>query len=317
MIRKLFYLVFFSITLCLLQGQDPIFSQISSSPLVLNPAFTGLSEDPRFAVNYRNQWTSLPANYVTYSGSYDQFFKDYNSGVGLVLLMDNAGNGIYKTLKIGLNYSYRVQIDRKRFLRLGIEAAYDQNTLDWDKLIFLDQIHPVSGVSDVVSGEIRPDNNTAGNFDAGAGVLYYNSDFFIGLGAKHLNASKRGAFDVNANSYGRLSPRYTLISGFEFDLPGRTPFLNKAILVPIVALIKQGDFYQINAGATLELAPLRFGTHYRHTSVNGDAIILSAGLEYDDQIRFTYSYDITISSIPMPTGGSHEIGLIYIWGYGE
>ncbi|MFN5910373.1 MAG: type IX secretion system membrane protein PorP/SprF, partial [Bacteroidota bacterium] len=57
-------------------AQDPTFTQFYANPLYLNPAFAGSHGCPRFALNYRNEWPSLTGNYVTYSASYDQYFKN-------------------------------------------------------------------------------------------------------------------------------------------------------------------------------------------------------------------------------------------------
>ena len=89
------------------QAQDPIFSQYYAAPLQLNPAFAGNTYSPHIAINYRNQWPSLNQAYVTYAVSYSQFFKDFNSGIGLMILTDDAGQGLYKTTKVSGVYSYK------------------------------------------------------------------------------------------------------------------------------------------------------------------------------------------------------------------
>ena len=62
-------LLFLSVAL---QAQDPHFSQFFSSPLTLNPAFTGkFSGTWRLAANNRDQWPSIPKAYVTTSASFD------------------------------------------------------------------------------------------------------------------------------------------------------------------------------------------------------------------------------------------------------
>jgi hypothetical protein len=38
-----------------------------------------------------------------------------------------------------------------------------------------------------------------------------------------------------------------------------------------------------------------------------------AGIETEHQLRFIYSYDITISKLTMRSGGAHEISLQYEW----
>src|SRR5205809_7766102 len=83
------------------KAQDPHFSQFFSSPLTLNPAFTGkFSGSWRLAANHRDQWPSIPKAYVTTSASLD--FPILKSrvpeqdilGGGISGLTDASCNGI-------------------------------------------------------------------------------------------------------------------------------------------------------------------------------------------------------------------------------
>lgn len=42
-------------------------------------------------------------------------------------------------------------------------------------------------------------------------------------------------------------------------------------------------------------------------------MVVMAGYQTDSQLRFMYSYDVTISKLSMRSGGAHEISLIYEW----
>ena len=72
-----------------LYAQDPHFSQFYSSPMTLNPAFTGkFNGEVRFAANYRSQWPTINRAYQTATASIDfpilQKILPYNDtwGVG-------------------------------------------------------------------------------------------------------------------------------------------------------------------------------------------------------------------------------------------
>src|SRR5687767_13626321 len=83
-IRHGLFLGFIIQWLCILpsSAQDPVFSQFYLSPLQLNPALSGLTDDPRFSANYRNQFPGFNNAYRTYALSYDQFFSGFHSGIG-------------------------------------------------------------------------------------------------------------------------------------------------------------------------------------------------------------------------------------------
>ncbi len=294
-----------------LKAQDPVFSQFFASPVLLNPAFAGASQATRFGLNSRLQWPSLPGQYQTHALSYDQFFDNYNSGIGLSILVDDAGAGIFQTLQANVHYAYRLHIDREWSVRLGIDLGYIQSRLDWDRLVFQDQIDPVSGLAQVMGEENEPLQTGFGNIDLGAGLLLYNSQFYLGLSAKHLNAGDQTVFNNNLNSVGTLPMRLSMTTGMEIPLRLNGYLFKNAFISPNIAVIKQGDFYQFQAGGYLGLDFAFAGIAYRHTPTNPDAIILSAGLRQSN-LRLGYSYDITVSSIAAPTGGAHEISLTYI-----
>ena len=89
-----------------MQAQDPIYSQYYAAPLQLNPAFAGNTYSPHISINYRNQWPSLNNAYVTYSVAYSQFFKDFNSGIGLMIQTDDAGQGRRRRLQRLLGHDF-------------------------------------------------------------------------------------------------------------------------------------------------------------------------------------------------------------------
>src|ERR1700757_2967921 len=84
----------------ILRAQDPHFSQFFSSPLTLNPAFTGkFNGTVRIAGNYRNQWPTINRAYQTGTASVDfPIMKkqiDYRDtwGIGLMGYSDKSAAG--------------------------------------------------------------------------------------------------------------------------------------------------------------------------------------------------------------------------------
>src|SRR3954467_9899258 len=80
-------------------AQDVHFTQYFTSPLTLNPALTGLvSEDLRFAANYRTQWASVSTPYITGTVSYDMAVlkgklpEGDALGIGFMGLYDKSGS---------------------------------------------------------------------------------------------------------------------------------------------------------------------------------------------------------------------------------
>src|SRR5690348_9283503 len=111
-------------------GQDLHFSQFFNSPLTTNPANTGFIPDAnyRVGVNYRNQWSSVPVPYKTYSVFGDaQLLRDkwYYGwlGVGGVLLEDEAGDGVLKSTKLYGSIAYHQLLGDNSLLALGFNGG--------------------------------------------------------------------------------------------------------------------------------------------------------------------------------------------------
>ncbi len=289
-----------------LQAQDPIFSQFYAAPLQVNPAFAGNSTAPAISLNYRNQWTALKA-YSTYAASYDQFFKSTNSGLGVVVLTDDAGQGIYKTNKLSGVYAYKLAITNDLYVKLGIEAGVLQNRLDWDKLVFYDQLDDLEGaIND--SEEIQPEDLTKTYVDISSGLLLYSRKFYGGISLKHINTPNQSLLDINNNLNIGLPMRLTLHGGAEFKLSDGNKKRQASFISPNAMLIRQGGFGQVNFGVYGNLGLIFAGGWFRHTFSSGEAVIFLLGVQ-KGIFKIGYSFDMTVSGLVGQVGGTHEISL--------
>jgi len=302
-------------------SQDPIFSQFYSSPTQLNPAFAGNSNNPILYLQYRNQWPSINNAYTTYSATYDQFLPSKNSGFGFGLLTDNAGDGTLVNTKLSAIYSYRLKINRDLTLKMGLEGAFVQNRLDWDKLVFADQIDPSSGPifsggTIVQSSETRPADLTNSFLDVSTGFLLYNPLFYAGLSIEHLNNPGKSFFDTEQGFVG-VPTRFSLHTGAQISLDKGNKVDEGSFITPNLLLVNQGDFNQLNVGFYTKIRVLLGGVWFRHTIGNADAVIFSLGTNVN-QMKIQYSFDYTVSELSINTGGAHEISFRYILnGLGE
>ena len=295
-------------------GQDPVFSQFYSGPLQLNPGLTGIAYKPRFCLNYRNQWPSLGNAYQTYAASFDQYFDEINSGVGGYVQADNAGDGILKTTKAAAIFAYRMKINRQWQVRWGFEIGLVQSRLDWTKLRFGDQLDPElgpvsAGGTPIPSEEVQPDDLTLLYADLGTGGVIYSKFLYAGVSIRHLNTPNQSYLDSNNDLYGGLPLRWNFHIGTEIPLQKGNKRQAGAFISPGLMYVRQGPFQQLNFGTFVGLGDVFGGVWYRHAGSDPDAVIGAIGLR-KGFIRVTYSYDATISSLSLKSGGSHEIGLI-------
>ena len=314
MIRNLSLIFALFFSLGFLQAQDPIYSQFYAAPLQLNPAFAGTTFAPRITINYRDEWAAFEGGYQTYSVAYEQSVERFNSGLGIMITGDDAGNGIYQTNQLSLVYGYRVRINQEFAIRFGIEAGMIQRRLDWNQLVFLDQIDPIEGPTAPGGGlnsteELPPENLRKNFFDVGAGILVHGPRAYGGLSLKHLNTPDESLLLINQNLGTGLPLRLTIHGGLQIPLLSGNNRRSEAFVSPNLLFINQGGFNQINGGAYVGLGKFFGGAWYRHTIENSDAAIALIGVHFG-VFRFGYSFDFTLNGLTLQrTGGTHEISL--------
>ena len=305
--KRIIYLVALSfIILTDSFGQDPTFSQFYANALYLSPSFTGATNEYRFALNYRDQWPSVPGVFNTYSISFDKALTNFNSGIGVLATYDVAGSGNLSTTNIGLLYSYDFNINKEWHIRPGVDFKFYYEGLDIGKLVFNSQITG-SGTSPSVT---PPPFKNVADVDFATSALVYNSRTWGGFTIDHLLAPKTSFYGNDAT----VPVKINFYGGTQILKQTRLRQKSLDILSVAINFQKQGKFYQSDLGLYYYKDPIIFGIWYRGiplvTSQVGDAIIGLVGIK-TKQLHIGYSYDFTISSLIGSTGGAHEISLVY------
>ena len=299
-----------------MMGQDPQFTQFYASPLYLNPAFTGLTYEHRFSLNYRNQWPGIKNAYSTGMLAYDYNASKLNSGIGAYVLYDRAGTSNLVTQQEGFNFAYRIKINKYSEFRAGLSFAMTQKRLDYSNLTFNDQLAAGAG-----SGPSRDalSIEKVNYVDMGLGVLYNSTNYWLGASAKHLN-------QPNTSMVGNTEamPIYaSLHGGYRYIISargsGRTKleeFVSASFLYRHEQKYDQfdiGAYYFkefLNLGIWYRGLPFK---HYKPGYPNRESIALLVGLEIPDKnFRIGYSYDLTVSKLGLNNSkGAHEISMVY------
>ncbi len=279
------------------RAQDPQFTQFYANPLYLNPAFAGSKLCPRFNLNYRNQWPSIPGQYVTYSASYDQQISALSGGIGALVYNDQAGNGTLRTTNISGIYSYTLNITREFSVRAGLQASFFQKSIDWSNLTFGDMIDERYGF--IYETDETPASNEVNGADFSLGFLGYSENIFVGFAVHHLTEPNESFF---SDDDARLYRKYTFHAGANIAFNKRYP--KEGSISPNILYKRQGPSEQFMLGLYGQKGPFVAGLWYR----NQDAFALLGGIQLE-RFRFGYSYDITVSQLTNEPGGSHEISV--------
>ena len=313
-IRSAFLLLIvglFQMQTCL--GQDFYLSQGYAAPLYLSPSFAGLTNGSRIALSYRDQWPGIPNTYKNFSFSIDHFFENYKSGVGLLMLRDDAGGGQLVNQNIGLLYSYEFEVMRNIFVRPGIQFKYSERITDASKQTYYDQLGNPSGAGGVNGSIVSLDTDNTRKFDATVSGMIYSDFFWFGLTIDNLIKSNIGFTDIDT----RKPVKTTVFGGYKYKY--RDGYRNKDEQSVTIALnyFAQQSFSQMDAGVYWYINPMELGLVYRGIPIlapkalsNRDALIFIAGFNFGS-MRFAYSYDLSMSGLAGSSNGANEFSFIY------
>lgn len=295
-----------------LKAQDVAFSQSYASHLNLNPALAGLSYTPTIAINYRNQWAGFSGGYKTYSISVDQHFDSFNSGLGLQISNDKTLLGAVGHFQISGLYSYFIPINGEWGSTIGLQATMHQRKIDYNSLVFGDQIDELTGVqpTGVQTGEDLNFENRKYYFGLSSGFMLFSSTFYVGASFKNINKPNISVAKIDEENIGEQSklPLYVSLHA------GNTFYLNnvsdrQTYVAPNVFYANQGQFHQVLAGAQAGIDILFGGIWARHNITNFDALIFLLGIE-KGIVRAGYSYDLSVGQPGRFAGQTHELSFV-------
>jgi type IX secretion system PorP/SprF family membrane protein len=287
-----------------IHAQDLHFSQFFNSPLTTNPANTGFIPDAdyRIGAHYRNQYSSIMAMpYKTMSIYGDaQVFRDRLEsgwlGLGGVILRDVAGTGSLTSTKAYGSIAYHQMLGNSSLLTAGFNVGWVNKRIDQTKLKFPDQFDGKFFNSNIPTG-VTLTNDNVSYFDLQAGMNYAyfpteNVYVNAGYSIHHVNRPLESFLDAGTDTT-RVSMRHI-------------GFLNAIVKLNDNIIINPNAYYTTQAKASELVVGLNGaynlsgdgekqligGLYYRL----GDAIVPTIGFELKN-VRFTFSYDVTTSSL--------------------
>jgi type IX secretion system PorP/SprF family membrane protein len=314
-------LLFFVITLLTFTsvfGQDHLYSQFFNSPVYLNPALNGQFEgDFRMNLIYRNQYTTSGNNSNYLTASIDYNIPRFGGGVGIMLSRSSEGNAFLNSNSAAAIYSYSVGSDQY-VLSFGLQAGIANRSLDYNKLVFDDQIDQVLGIlPGVPSSADALQFNSKYYFDSGAGINLVVGNFMVGGALQHLNGPTTtftgNPIKIPVRSTGYLTYRFDLNANDNIDDD------QKSYVIPSVVLYKQSTAQSIAAGVEYKHRAVSAGLWYRNGGSQGPSAVVIT-LNFDifvnkdtgEKFKFGVSHDVPVSGLTYGnTSGTSEGSINY------
>jgi type IX secretion system PorP/SprF family membrane protein len=303
-------------------AQDTEFSQFNSTPLLQNPANTGMGRGyNRANLLYHSQHTTMGNVYSTMYASADAPIFSHKmqraSGLfatGLHFYNNTEGDADLSTLNVGLSIAGHVDLDYYNKGSVGIQGTYNQqsyniNAIQWDS-----QYNGTSYDPTLPSNE---------NFNGNSNVFF---NMGVGLLWKHFSREEnltgidKGSFQIGYSLYNITNPSLSLINNsdkqyFKHNVHFKSLFAigEKHIgLAPSGMFLMQGPHIEYSIGSAflfylksdtkytgfIKEAYIGMTMHYRHT----DAIIPGIVIKVSD-IIIGMSYDYSIGKLQNFNGG--------------
>lgn len=327
-------LIIISCCFCMVKvnAQDIHFSQNYNTPLIINPALTGLfGGDQRAMLIYRNQWSSVATPYNTFGGSFDtrMFEKRHGNfalGTGLGIYKDVAGDAKLGITNITLSLSAILQIADKQHVSLGVQGGFEQRSLNNSALIW-DSQYDGSGYNAALSSQetTNYDQGTSnGDINVGLAWIYSESSktivsndvFSLKLGGTYQHLTKQ-ELDFG-NTPDKLYSKLSFHGESNISMKGSNTSFKPSFIYQ-----KQGPSQEILLGTLIRYT---FGHDSKYTGLMnqtalllgihtrlGDALIPAVGYEIANW-TLMFSYDANISELSTASNGvgGFEFTLIFV-----
>lgn len=300
-------------------AQDPQFSQYFSSPLTLNPAYTGFFEGPqRLAMNFRNQWLGVGEPFQTGTISLEsklikqQVGQENILGLGIMGMFDKTAGGTYRSNYLSISTAYHQVLDDNAYHHLGIgfQASMGTRNLDFNRVSFNEQFSSRGFDLSIYNGESML-TKSATYLDFNTGLMYnYNgirNRYYLGTSLYHIT---RPSISFLGNDRYQLPMRITIHGGASWILGDHGE-------------VHVSGQYMSQGAASNHVFGLAYGYSIQSANDNNvlyagmwarskDAIYPYLGYRLNNTV-LGLSYDVTTSGLQMSAkhNRSFEISLIY------
>ena len=272
--------------------QDVQFTQFANNKIFYNPGVIGSGDASCLSAAHRSQWVGFENAPTTQNFSANVPLDII--GGGLSVNFTNDMIGFFQDITAGVGYGYQASLAGGT-LGLGVRVDFR------NKNVTSGVWAPPQTMNDPSLVQLGA---TSMATDLSFGTYYQRDNWYAGLSSTRLLETKDilTANGGTGNAQIRGQRHYYLMGGYDIDLQNGF-VLQPAMMVKTDLVTTQFD---LNAAATYN-NQIWGGVTYRVY----DALSVMAGYQITKDLRATYSYDLTTSSLRNSSSGSHEIMMSY------
>jgi|TARA_B110000285_G_scaffold208019_1_gene247871 type IX secretion system PorP/SprF family membrane protein len=158
--------------------QQGLVSQYRQQMSLFNPATVSINESSNLSILHRRQWNNVPSSPISTSLTYG-FYAGKNVGLGLSIVTDKVF--IEQSTFVGIDYSYKIQLDETASLYLGLKAGANLYSLNTFNLNTYNPYYVDPSLNSV--DDLMP--------NLGIGAYLQKRSFYISVGIPRLLSTER------------------------------------------------------------------------------------------------------------------------------
>ena len=325
-------------------AQDPIFTQFQASQIYINPANTGSDGKLTLTAQIKEQWGAI-SNFKQFPGAFSTQFASVEfagsklkNAIGFFFLRNSEGDADLETQIAGFNYAYVIPFESRHNLhniRLGLGVHYNQKSIDWDALLFSDQLDNrgpeyFAAQSAHAAYFAQYMINTPKWVELNPGILYrFNekghrgtgAQFELGLSFSHLLTLYERSFAESLQGIARESRSRVSLHGSAFFPALQLGNKGKRFTpIPAFRFERQAEINTFTLGSRFMFMNMGMSLFYQNTlassiSFSTDAIVIGADVSWSvargQYMEAGVSYDLNLNGLNPTSGGSLEVYVKY------
>ena len=196
--------------------QDNIIKNQNKIMGAQNPSFYAFGDSSKAGVLTGFEGFTDASKIETKFGFVNHFFEQSNFSLAFDVKTIDVNSLGYSVSSANLHYIYRTQFSYKWTFNPSVSIGYGSSSLNYNNLIFEDQINVLTGsIAGVTIDPVNVDGEI-NYFDLAAGFsLHNNENLFFGLNAKHMNTPDTS---FNSTAKNKKELLLSLQAGYEYDL---------------------------------------------------------------------------------------------------
>jgi len=262
-------------------------------PVLINPGATGFDGDHQFLAAYKHNYSDFEGAPRTFTALYHGSFAE-KVGLGAQLMTDQVG--VARLFHGQLNYAYRFLLDNAK-ISVGLSTGIQNFKVNLDD-------NPLVDPEDVLLKEALDGYLL---FDGSFGAYGEFAEKFI-FGISFPNLVKQRIAEINGDVVidDLKSFPYAVHVGYRHEVKNYNFFIEPSITVKD---LRYSPFLvDLNLKLSFLEEQLVGGLGYSIGDNSRVALLLGTRL---DNLRFFYSYDVSLGDFQQHNNGSHELTLVF------